>query len=593
MKKAALFLLLFGVVIGFGRAQTLTKGQVLSVKAAEPAVTERGSLTGSGITSRNPGDLIVEYDMETLTGDVRLLGIEFHGSHWYMTGARDYAGCYFYQVDYAATSVIHAVSTGHSGWGWRDLAWDGTYLYASDSFDLEQIDPATGVATGVVIPGPISPCRAVAYDSATDTFWTAGYNSNLYQFDRTGFVHQSIVNPGLSICGAAMDETNNILWWWSQDGTGTLASAMDPATGTLTGDTWDGGAGTWPGDAAGACIFDDVTHGLVFGGMHQTTPGNVCVYSLKPDPMPQFDVTVNGGDAGVVVYAGSNARIDCDLEARQGVGVNVDIWLALNTPFGFFTYDGAGPVSGWNSGLGNVFYTGPMADMSGTVLDRALPLGSYKIHFGADTLADGNLSLGKIIGSDNVDFEVKAFSGFLEDFDDGVADGFVPTGAGAAGWLVANGTYQCDNSLVYLFDYLPSYYMTTAYADFNCEVDCTEEDGYQAYFYGMVLRGDGVTAKGDNYVCYFTNDGSLGFDVYAGGVATSLSWTTPASFLPGYMNWNMLKVEAQGSNFEIYVNGVLEASVSDTTHSTGYFGLFGEGSGSGTNHYHFDNLRVW
>ena len=593
MKKTALFLSFVCLAVGLGRAQTLTTGQIKNVKAAEVPVTERGPLTGSGMSSRNTGDLVVEYDMETLTGDVRLLGVEFDGTDWYMTGARDYAGCYFYQVDYAGVTVINSVATGHSGWGWRDLAWDGTYLYASDSFDLEQIDTATGVATGVVITSPISPCRAVAYDSATDTFWAASYNSNLYQFDRTGLVHQSIVNPGLSICGAAMDETDNILWWWSQDGTGTLASAMDPVTGILTGDSWDGGTGTWPGDAAGACLFDDVTHGLVLSGMHQATPNSVCVYSLSPDPMPQFDVTVNGEDAGVVIYDGANVRIDFDLEARQSVGVPVDIWLVLNSPYGFFTYDGAGPVSGWTMGVGNVFFSGPLADMSGTALDRIIPIGIYKIHFAADTVADGQLNLGDIIGSDNVDFKVEAFSGFLEDFNDGVADGFVPVGPGAGGWFVANGTYQFDNTLVYIFDYLPSYYTPAPYADFSFEVECTEEDGYSAYYYGMVLRGDGVTAKGDNYVCYFTNDGDLGFDVYSGGVATSLVWKTSASFIPGFMNWNTLKVEAQGSNFDIYVNGVLEASVSDSTHSTGYLGLFGEGSGSGTNHYHFDNLRVW
>ena len=30
-----------------------------------------------------------------------------------------------------------------SAWGWRDMAYDGTFLYASDSDSMVQFDPAT------------------------------------------------------------------------------------------------------------------------------------------------------------------------------------------------------------------------------------------------------------------------------------------------------------------------------------------------------------------------------------------------------------------------------------------------------------------
>ena len=42
-----------------------------------------------------------------------------------------------------------------SDWGWRDLAFDGTFLYGSDADTVVQIDPATGAPTGVGIPCPL------------------------------------------------------------------------------------------------------------------------------------------------------------------------------------------------------------------------------------------------------------------------------------------------------------------------------------------------------------------------------------------------------------------------------------------------------
>ena len=78
----------------------------------------------------------------------------------------------------------------------------------------------------------------------------------------------------------------------------------------------------------------------------------------------------------------------------------------MKTPFGFFSYDGAGPYAGWNFGLANAFATGPLADAAGTVLDRPLPIGSYKAFIGIDTVPDGVLTPGSIYTMDVVNFFV-------------------------------------------------------------------------------------------------------------------------------------------------------------------------------------------
>jgi formylglycine-generating enzyme required for sulfatase activity len=119
---------------------------------------------------------------------------------------------------------------------------------------------------------------------------------------------------------------------------------------------------------------------------------------------PTVDIKCNGGDSGVKVNSGDNVKITFDVTAGAFVGNTVDVWVLLKSPFGFFCYDGVGPISGWNYGLGFAYYTGPLADMSGTALDRPLPDGTYKSHAAIDIWADGVLDLKYVYSSDSVDF---------------------------------------------------------------------------------------------------------------------------------------------------------------------------------------------
>jgi hypothetical protein len=57
-------------------------------------------------------------------------------------------------------------------------------------------------------------------------------------------------------------------------------------------------------------------------------------------------------------------------------------------------------------GIGTAFYTGPLADMNGTALDRPLPAGSWKARIGIDIIPNGILDLTAIYTADSVDFIV-------------------------------------------------------------------------------------------------------------------------------------------------------------------------------------------
>jgi hypothetical protein len=144
-------------------------------------------------------------------------------------------------------------------WGWRDLAWDGQYLYGSENYSVVQIDPATGLATGVTIPGPTGPCRALAYDPASDHFFTANFSTSIWEFDRTGAVINTWANTK-AIYGLAWDDLSEggpWLWVFSQDGTPLQQiSQFDPSTGTYTGISWQCAlpTGFTDGVAGGACF---------------------------------------------------------------------------------------------------------------------------------------------------------------------------------------------------------------------------------------------------------------------------------------------------------------------------------------------------
>jgi formylglycine-generating enzyme required for sulfatase activity len=124
---------------------------------------------------------------------------------------------------------------------------------------------------------------------------------------------------------------------------------------------------------------------------------------------PSADIKCNGLDSGIIVTAGSNAKIDFAIVAGFAAGTPADIWIVLKTPFGFFTYDGSGAIAGWWFDLDHAYATGPLADAGDTVLDQTVPLGAYKAHVGIDNIANGLLDLGNILLNDVVDFRVTQF----------------------------------------------------------------------------------------------------------------------------------------------------------------------------------------
>jgi hypothetical protein len=243
------------------------------------------------------GDQVFTFDPQTPTGDVACLGVEYDGTYFWVTGRHpldeihklhkfDHDGNYIESFDQGTTSTF----------GWRDLAFDGTYLYASDENEFAQIDPTTGQKIGT-LPMPTGfapPLRGLAYDPATDHFWTVNFASNIVEFTRTGQVIHSYANT-LSAYGLAWDDVSAggpYLWVFSQDGVpAMMISQFDPATGQYTNVSFfaidpDG----VNDDIAGGLCFTthwNPTLGILFCLDQGTTGGN------SSDMVQGYEVTPN------------------------------------------------------------------------------------------------------------------------------------------------------------------------------------------------------------------------------------------------------------------------------------------------------------
>ena len=269
-------------------------GEIVRCAEIEPAYALNEYAPAHGIgdppTVLDFGDEVFTFETESQTGDPRCLGVEFDGQYFWVTGANDLETHYLHKFDRDGIIVNTFDQGTSSDWGWRDLAWDGTYLYASDEYELAVIDPNTGQKIDELpMPTSISPpLRALAWDPDTDHFWSANFGSNIIEFNRSGQTLATYFNSYI-IYGMAWDDVSEggpWLWVFSQDGTPQLQiSQFDPVIGSYTGVVFYAIDHSGGDDAvAGGMCFTtswEPSLGVVFG-LVQDSPDMVQGYEITP-----------------------------------------------------------------------------------------------------------------------------------------------------------------------------------------------------------------------------------------------------------------------------------------------------------------------
>jgi hypothetical protein len=256
----------------------------------------------------NPGDILWYCNAQSYSypdTDYQIVGCETLRDTIYITGAnngldpnyiyvwqRVSGSCqYLYKVQQPATST---------GWGYRDLACDGTYLYGSYSTVLEcfYVTPAgcQRVPANDVTFAALNPVRAVAYDPIHDWFWGANFSSNIYAFNRSG-VQQAMYANTYPLYGLAFDtlSTPGQPWLWCNSQDYSKIYQFNPTTGVYTGVVYSGRQDYSPNAAGGLALLE--------GDASKGTATLLAIIQGSPDEMYAMEISTGGGPVGCCQFA--------------------------------------------------------------------------------------------------------------------------------------------------------------------------------------------------------------------------------------------------------------------------------------------------
>jgi len=192
----------------------------------------------------NPWDILWFSDVEAACLDNQLLGAEFAANKWFVSGGNTGVNPNkLYILDYDGTLLNTIDQPTTSSWGWRDLTYDGTYLYAGDEGNLiHAFDTDGNLVPSMNIPRPtgITCARALTYDPATDHFYSSNWGPLTLEFTRTGLVVRTFNCLAPSTYGLAWDATATggpFLWAFAQTGPTTNYRTTIFKVNPTTGDT--------------------------------------------------------------------------------------------------------------------------------------------------------------------------------------------------------------------------------------------------------------------------------------------------------------------------------------------------------------------
>jgi len=249
---------------------------------ADKKLEEAPMLNDVDPVSTNPvitdelGDLIYELDVESITSDGQLLGVEYDGTYvWVTGGGNGEDPNYLYKIDPVAGTLVSSYEqpVEASVWGIRDLAYVAAEgkIYGGNETDFFSFDIASETWT-LEFGSSFGTIRALAYDGSH--FWTKSFSDPIYEFDVNGNVINSYADEN-STYGMAYDSLEDCLWLFAEQTTFFQYDMNGAATGTsysvILGDPGDiGGAfyyegGLVPGKTILGCLVQgmpDVLYGM-------------------------------------------------------------------------------------------------------------------------------------------------------------------------------------------------------------------------------------------------------------------------------------------------------------------------------------------
>jgi hypothetical protein len=288
-----------------------------------------------GTTLDNPWDFTTGFDVSAPTGDQLIYGCELVGDYWWLTGGSGPdGGKYFYRFDLQGNYVNAIPQPNELGVGWFDLAYDGQYLYGSNSHYLYGVDEQGVVRDSIL--SPCNPSRAVAYDPQSGHFWVADYNSDIAEITRTGTVLHRFANH-YNVTGLAWNANDPLgykLYIFGMDSLNNHAQIrrMHPVSSDVQFIT---SLDRQPGDRAGGCAITPRWNStmLVFAGVLQNSTDDVLgIWELD---FNTSWITVNPTGGHVPATATDDIALSFDPQSLRNGTYNVNLEFINNsaTPF--------------------------------------------------------------------------------------------------------------------------------------------------------------------------------------------------------------------------------------------------------------------
>ncbi len=140
-------------------------------------------------------------------------GVAFDGTYLWVSDGQ----CMLHLITLEGVLVSSFAQGGVSGWGLRDLCYDGSFIYGSASTRVDFYHTGTYEWLGSYYCNAVSPNRAQAYDGTY--FYTGSFSECIYQVNWDGVPGSTatytlwstaVFNGGTY--GAAWDAYNNCLW---------------------------------------------------------------------------------------------------------------------------------------------------------------------------------------------------------------------------------------------------------------------------------------------------------------------------------------------------------------------------------------------
>jgi hypothetical protein len=158
-------------------------------------------------------------DLEALGASAYCVGVGFDGTNLWATDGAEAGGVgdnMIHVIGVDGTLINSVMQNNTSSWGLRDLTWDGTYMYGSESNTVCYYD-INVVKQGSYTCAACSPNRAEAWDGTY--FYTGSFTNTIYQVTWNGVSGSSatyttwstaVANGGTY--GCAYDDYNDCFW---------------------------------------------------------------------------------------------------------------------------------------------------------------------------------------------------------------------------------------------------------------------------------------------------------------------------------------------------------------------------------------------